>query len=697
MCSKIVVAGLTLALTVAAARAQIPTRSESYRYSAVNRELKDALRGFAADQRLNIVFDPSIEPRTISEEVDLPPAEFLDYITGKYGLAWYYDGVSLYIYSAGNLSTRAFRLRFTTPAKVIEALKELNAYSEHFPFRTLEKEKVILAVAPPRMLEMTGLVIGTLEGNARTEASASLSVAVFPLKYASAADQSFTFEGTATVVPGVATILQSVVSGQAIPGKFSTFLPRNMHGLTGYGLNRFSQSSSSRYDNRLPPPSGRPSDVPPAAGDEFPPLAAAAEPRPGEGEPPPPPTPQSTGGVLVLPTISADTRTNSVVVRDLPERMEAYEQVIRALDQPTSLIEITARIIDVTKEGVFEWGLPYDFQFQLGDTSRQMSLQLTPTDSANLAVTLLKDDVIQFMSQIKALEQDGYARVASRPSLLTMDNVEAQIDNSETFFVRVEGDFEVELFDVSIGTTLNIIPHVINQDGKRLIRLNVQITDGSVLEQTVDEIPRIRSDTITTQAVLGENESLLLGGLFREEKSSTESRVPFLGSLPGVGVLFRSEEYNTSRIERLILIEPRIVALPTLVNGSLQLAPIETPLRLPHEAALDCAEPVWQVPSEPTPEELPAPYESSSSAPSVTPTPMRVASSRKQTTKSIQETNEQVSQNRPKKRSWFSWPSFDHRKSRRGNATDEAPRLRVASRVGGASGGIRRLPPPPQP
>lgn len=564
----------TLWMTVAAS-AQIPVQSETYRYSAANREIADVLRGFAADQRLNIVLDPTIGGQLISEEVELPPAEFLDYITGKYGLVWYYDGTSLYVYHGSSLSTRAFRLRYATPSRVIDTMKQINAYSDRFSYRVLEKEKVILAIGPPRMLDMTALVVGTLEASAQTTATSSLSIAVFPLRFASAADQDFNFEGSSVVVPGVASILQNLVAGNNVPGRVSTFLPRNLPGLSGYGLNRFSQTPEAKLFSRLQPPISSP-NLPPPSSDGAPPPADVTESgEDADGQE----TNQSSTNVnaqQLQPTISADTRTNSVIVRDLPERMESYQQVINALDQPTGLIEITARIIDITKEGVFEWGLPHDLQLNLNDTTRQLTTSLTTSDTANLAVTLLKDEATQFMLQIKALEQDGYARVASRPSLLTLDNVEAQIDNSETFFVRVEGDFEVELFDVSIGTTLNIIPHIIEQDGKRLIRLNVQVTDGSVLEQTVDEIPRIRSDSITTQAMLGEHESLLIGGLFREEKSSSISRVPVLGRLPGVGALFRSEEFNTSRVERVILIEPRIVASPVFENGAMKLKPLDT-------------------------------------------------------------------------------------------------------------------------
>lgn len=558
-----------------AVHAQLPTHSEIYQYRAVDRQLEDVLRTFAADQRLNVVIDPSISSHTVHEEVQLPPEAFLDYITGKYGLVWYYDGTSLYIDRGDNLATKAFRLRYATPGRIIETMKVLNAYSKRYAFRVLEDENVVLVVGPARLLEMTAFVVETLESSGRTTASTDVSIAVFPLKFAAAADQSFDFQGATVTVPGVATILQSMVSGQPIPGGLTTYVPRDLPGLTGLGLNRYSQHRSAKellFNREATPAYEHPNsaaalaDQPSSPGSE-----AARQTQPSESI-----NRGANTGQAIQAIISADTRINAVVVRDFPERMASYQKIVESLDQPTGLIEITARIIDIQKRGVLEWGLPIDVQRTGAKGTKQFSFHLTPTDSANLAVTLVKDEATQFMQKVKALEQDGYARVASRPSLLTLDNVEAQIDNSETFFVRVEGDFEVDLFDVSVGTTLNIIPHVIEFDGRRMVKLNVKVKDGAVLEQSVDEIPRVRNDSITTQAILGEHETLLIGGLIREEKSTSVSRVPLFGSLPGVGALFRTEEHNTSHVERLIMIEPRIVPLPSGMPEGLALGIVET-------------------------------------------------------------------------------------------------------------------------
>lgn len=547
---------LMLAMAYSSVHAQLKTLSDLYRYHAVNRDLTEVLRGFAADQRLNLVLDPGIGSRTVSEEVEMHPTEFLDYITGKYGLVWYFDGTSLYVYRGDQLATHAFPLRYTTPERVAEVMKSLNAFTDRYPFRILEKENVILAIAPPRMLEIMKFVIQTLESKQKVAASAQISIAVFPLKHASAADQTFEFADSSIVVPGVASVLQSVVSGQAIPGPMANYLPRDRPRLKGKGLDRFSTEEPPWTPEALLAPlqnANRPPQTSPQAPQN--PEEDAIEDAPADTPPP--------GSLAFQPTISADMRINAVIIRDHPDRMPSYEKVVKALDRPTGIIEITAKIIDVSQESAFEWGIPLNTEWGDGGLSNSFSVQLSATDASNFAVTLLRDEAMSFTQHIKALEQEGQARIASRPSLLTMDNVEAQINNSETFFVKIEGSFEVDLFDVSAGTSMSIIPHIIEEGDSRVVKLNVKVDNGSVLQQTVNEIPRVINDSLTTQAVLRENESLLIGGLIREEDSITESRVPVLGRLPAVGALFRTEERVTDYVERLILIEPKIVAYST--------------------------------------------------------------------------------------------------------------------------------------
>ncbi len=179
----------------------------------------------------------------------------------------------------------------------------------------------------------------------------------------------------------------------------------------------------------------------------------------------------------------------------------------------------------------------------------------------------------QFIARIRALENDGAARVVSSPQVVTLSNVEALFDNSSTFFVRVAGREEVDLFNVSAGTTLRVTPHVFRDAQQTRIKLLVNVEDGNLTGRQVDQIPIVERSTINTQALIAEGESLLIGGMVRDSVSSATDKVPVLGDVPVVGNLFKTRTNSSARIERMFLITPRLaVSRPAVNNTTLKAA-----------------------------------------------------------------------------------------------------------------------------
>jgi hypothetical protein len=146
----------------------------------------------------------------------------------------------------------------------------------------------------------------------------------------------------------------------------------------------------------------------------------------------------------------------------------------------------------------------------------------------------------------------------SSPQVLTLSNVEAVFDSSQTFYVRVAGRDAVDLFNVSAGTTLRVTPHVFKEGEESRIKMRVSIEDGALSTRTVDTLPVVDRASISTQAMIFEGESLLVGGITRDSRNEAETRVPFLADLPWVGGLFRHRQAQSERLERLFLITPRL-------------------------------------------------------------------------------------------------------------------------------------------
>ena len=178
-------------------------------------------------------------------------------------------------------------------------------------------------------------------------------------------------------------------------------------------------------------------------------------------------------------------------------------------------------------------------------------------------VSLVVGDRTRFISRIRALETQGCCPASvSKPHIITLSDVEAVLDTTSTFFVRVAGQEEVDLFNVSVGTTLRVTPHVFDEGARSRIKLLVNIEDGSASDRQVDSIPVIERSTINTQALIDAGESLLIGGLVREFTGNAVSKVPVLGDIPGLGALFRNNSRTSSRVERLFLITPRLSRQP---------------------------------------------------------------------------------------------------------------------------------------
>ncbi|MEO7244754.1 MAG: type III secretion system outer membrane ring subunit SctC, partial [Rubrivivax sp.] len=302
--------------------------------------------------------------------------------------------------------------------------------------------------------------------------------------------------------------------------------------------------------------------------------------------------------------IQADPRLNAVIVRDRSDRLPRYQQLIEQLDVEPQSLEIEATIIDVNTDRLRELGVNWrwnnaGFGLQSGNGGN------VPLPTAGGVASVVLGSVGQFLARINALQAEGAARVVSSPQIVTLSNVEAVFDNSSTFFVRVAGRDEVDLFNVSAGTSLRVLPHVFRDHDSTRIKLMVNVEDGSLTGRSVDQIPVVERSTINTQALIQEGESLLIGGMTRDATSSSVDKVPVLGDVPVVGNLFKNRVNSSSRIERMFLITPRLAAARAPATGAaaLRVASSTAP------APLTSAEPAAAggMASQPTPPQPAAP------------------------------------------------------------------------------------------
>ena len=220
----------------------------------------------------------------------------------------------------------------------------------------------------------------------------------------------------------------------------------------------------------------------------------------------------------------------------------------------------------------------------MGAANNTNGISTTSSSAGALLSTIYTHGSDFFFARISALESKDEARMLGRPSVLTVDNVQATLENTTTYYIPLKGTEAVDLYKVESGTVLRVTPHIIREGGRTSIKLAVNVQDdqnnsssgyeniGDGTSGTVTVAP-IKQTKINTQAVVDGGQSLLIGGYYYEQNAEGNAGVPILKDIPLLGALFRSSNKKGRLMERLILLTPRIVTpdganIPTGVNAA---------------------------------------------------------------------------------------------------------------------------------
>ncbi|MCX8565931.1 MAG: type III secretion protein C [Glomeribacter sp. 1016415] len=257
-----------------------------------------------------------------------------------------------------------------------------------------------------------------------------------------------------------------------------------------------------------------------------------------------------------LPAFSADSRQNAVVVRDRQVNMPIYAKLIKQLDTQPVQIEISVAIIDVNAANLSALGVNWSGTANIGEFGVSFNAGLPQGSNASLSSVL--NDTTGFMVRLNALEQHSQAKILSRPSVVTLNNVQAVLDRSITFYTKLEGENVAKLESVSAGSLLRVTPRLIKNGSYDQIMLTLNIQDGRQAEPIPgnhEQLPQITNAEIATQATLLPGQSLLLGGFVQDQQMQGESKVPLLGGVPILGNLFRNKNGTAHSVVRLFLIK----------------------------------------------------------------------------------------------------------------------------------------------
>ena len=540
-------------------------------YDLKGESLKEFLTRFFAEQGMQVVLSPLVESQggTLNGPRNGSAEQVFRSIASANQLTAYYDGAAVYIYKLNERMTRYLAVPTHRVEDFARAFNEMRLGDSANTFKARADSGLVVVSGTPRFIEQAQELTNTLQ---QQQLTTPATMRVFTLKYAWASDTTFTAGSREITVPGVASILRQLMYGPEQLSEFSGVRDRalrtNAVSLKGRGLAAGAEDNGAIGD--LPPPA-RPPGGSMAYEDELATTDFASH----------------RARVASDIRIVADRYRNAVIVRDAPESMSLYTDLIRQLDVEPRIVQIEATIIDVDKRKLRDIGIDWrwkngrsEIMFGGDDSVKQQflsalgadNIDYLPQRAAGLQLGAIIGDSYNFIARVNALADEGVTHVVSRPQVLTLNDVEAVIENTRTLYVPVNGAYEVDLFNVVAGTILRVTPHIVIDGNHQRIRMLVGIEDGDVTisatnaRNQVVNYPSVTRAAVNTQALINEGESLLLGGLVRNLSGDDVDKIPGLGDIPVLGRLFRREAKRYERIERLFLITPRLVPLNSIVG-----------------------------------------------------------------------------------------------------------------------------------
>ena len=294
-------------------------------------------------------------------------------------------------------------------------------------------------------------------------------------------------------------------------------------------------------------------------------------------------------------SVSIEARTNTLIIKDIPANIGKAVDLIQRLDTPTPQVLIEARIIEAQSSfardlGV-QWGVATltsskdKFTSGFGSTSSSPPNTLTPGSSfigsggqfsaqPNYAVSLpaaggagtlgamgfsfgkLTGDPFLLDLRISAGEKKGLTKTISRPRITTLDNKEARISQGDSVPFETTSSSGTQTSFIDATLELTVTPHI-TPDGS--VSMKIKASRNSIGSfRSASGTPSISKKEASTEIIVKDGETAVIGGIVVSDKSDATSGIPFLKDIPLIGWLFKNKAISDSQTELLIFITPNI-------------------------------------------------------------------------------------------------------------------------------------------
>jgi len=282
-------------------------------------------------------------------------------------------------------------------------------------------------------------------------------------------------------------------------------------------------------------------------------------------------------------TISVDERTSTMLVNDVASVFPKIENYLLTLDKPTPQVLIEARIVEVNTNEVrdlgIQWGLTLRGVNTLSSLGGFSGLNTGTFTGNNFLVDLPGGasagsgsgftfgimnpaKTMGLDLQLSAVETLGKGKVISNPRIMTLDNEEAKILQGKSIPVRkltTEGTVSTEFKDITLELTVK--PHI-TPDNSISIDFGIKKEELDPTLPSIEGVPGTDKKEAKTNVIVRDGETIVIGGIYKVNKSDSETGVPGLMRIPILGWLFKNNKENVTTSELLMFITPRIVQKP---------------------------------------------------------------------------------------------------------------------------------------
>ncbi len=267
--------------------------------------------------------------------------------------------------------------------------------------------------------------------------------------------------------------------------------------------------------------------------------------------------------------VIVDSRSNSIILKETQEKLQEFRSLLEVIDVPVRQVQIEARIVNAstnfTEDLGIEWSAAKTFNADGAKTQKDIGVGVDlgavgPTGTLSLGF-LTNSSTIDL--ELSALKESGGGEIISQPKLITSDKTTAKIRSGEEIpYLEASSSGATSVSFKEAALSLEVTPQI-TPEGK--IILDVQVNNDSRGEDTIAG-PAIDTQEITTRVLVDDGETLVIGGVFKQDARKTTSSVPFFGDLPVVGRLFRREFERDDKNELIVFLTPKVINAQEIVR-----------------------------------------------------------------------------------------------------------------------------------